>query len=179
MNRRTFIKSFAIVGSSIPIATSLANVKGVDKVIETFQLSDIEPIARANLAYTKEENSGTINYDFNTDNIVSGTFDFEPNEMNFKNGKNIYCLCKDFDSFQDLFFNIKNKMQENRFIYDLDKNIVWLDIPEKVMGIKIHSNIIGDYNYWLNPENNEIMRQLYLKDVEILTPAKIFRVIGD
>ena len=54
MNRRNFIKSFSAIAASVPIASALANTKGVEPIIETFQMSDIEPEVISSIKHIHE-----------------------------------------------------------------------------------------------------------------------------
>ena len=149
MNRRNFIKSFSAIAASVPIASALANTKGVEPIIETFQMSDIDQEVISSIKYAPEA-------------IVN---------RNLEIGQPILVLAKNYSRFSN--FIREHRFEQLRSI----KNIIYVNDYMNILGYERGMKIIGLYEYWEHPNINDILRHTYLREMSILNPDKFFKEI--
>jgi len=158
MNRRKFIKSFGAITASVPIATALANTSGAEKVIETFQMSDIED----EVIDLNELGVENFNVDFARDNgsyvaFKTPTFILTPTLNTFSN-----------------FINECPK----KYGITIHKPVPIFK-KEHLLGIGRDARFIGLYQWWIGGGNRDgrLQEILHIKESIVLSPGQYFRSI--
>lgn len=173
MKRRDFIKGFATVSAAVPIASALASTKGVESIIETFQMSDIEPEVISHISYVPE----TIFQD--KPNSIIKRINTQ-NEMIEHRDKlcPVLVLAPTYVSFR---YWARETKAKNAKLYGnyLDRfEFVHIYKREQLLGAMRNLRIIGIRDYWLSDYHNEIMEMIQVRSIEIYTPNKLVNVIN-
>jgi len=164
MNRRNFIKSFGAVAASIPVVTALADIKGTEKVIETFNMEDVQ----------REFMDSQSVASYNKEVIFESTPQYKTNPYRDKYGNNI--LNNSFATILVLAYDYKSYLH---FIkntsYDITPgNSNYINRRDNLLGCKRGIEMIGLYKWW-ETTSNEIKDVIYQREMIVLNPNQYFK----
>jgi len=169
MKRRDFIKAFGGVSAALASATTLANMKGSEKVIEVFQMNDINNKAR--LAFVRETEFATMPNGY----LKASTNNFDDkaiiNIQNPNYESTILVLAYDMKQFNYFRNKIKNS---NSFNIKTLNRIHYISEGNRLLGIKRGTKIIGLVDYWKHYNIDSIMDVTYYRNLKILSPNEYF-----
>lgn len=165
MKRRDFIKGFAAVSAAVPLASALANTKGAESVIKTYQMKDVEALSE--LKYTPE--SVYINYKERTIDLI---------ETNPIGACPVYVMAFSHERFQRWVHEAKLETEEECDDYLSIFEFRYVNDRHRLFGLPRHLQVIGLWEYWLNPRHPYIMQEISVRDMEIVTSNKLFTAIN-
>jgi len=157
MNRRNFIKAFTAVTASVPLATTLANASGAEKVIKTFQLGDIkkEVVDLNALGAT---------------NMNVSLKDEYGNNMTRGNIARIPVLAYNHEQYTNF---VHGSSYSRRMLLE---GSFYVSSHEQLFGLMRRTNIIGLNDYWETKHDlHNIMAMTYAREMIILNPQQYFR----
>lgn len=146
MKRRDFVKAFAASAASI----TLARANGSEKVIETFQISDIR-----------------------NEHISTNSSDIDFVNFDDPMSKRVHLvLSKDLSRFRS--FAHTQVVAKNISFMDF----IYISRVEQLYGYKRGSQVIGLEDYWLNREYDKIAHIVYIREYQVFNPYRYFNNIA-
>lgn len=167
MKRRDFIKGFAAVSAAVPLASALANTKGAESVIKTYQMKDVKTLSE--MKYTPETVSIVSPRKGYTETIETPTvIGLCP----------VYVMAFSHERFQRWVHDAKLETEEEYSDYLSKFEFRYVNDRHRLFGLPIHLQVIGLWEYWLNPRHAQIMEAISVRSMEIVTSDKLFTAIN-